>query len=162
MKSYPCYIVIIISYHKDPYKPTSRMESRKVFFVAQLKPWEFVEVKSLQFRYITPLPGAKTTRKKNTKNNRTQKKTKSWRWRLWPPILEDSEKISCSILSAKILWRANNCETAGWCGSHSTKASHLFSCRTDASALATLQLTACMSGMAGAKTTGPRKGDTVG
>ena len=60
-------------------------------------------------------------------------------------ILKDSENLSFFILS-----------------SDATKASHLFSRRTDASTLATLQLTACMSGMAGAKTTGPRKGDTVG
>jgi len=32
----PNYIGILISQYKDPYKPTSLMESRRVFFVAQM------------------------------------------------------------------------------------------------------------------------------
>ena len=36
----PSYMGIIINHYKDPYKPTSIMESRRVFFVAQMGfPW---------------------------------------------------------------------------------------------------------------------------
>ncbi len=33
---HPSYIEIIISHYKDPYEATSTMESKRVFFVAQL------------------------------------------------------------------------------------------------------------------------------
>ena len=32
----PSYIGIIVNHCKDPYQPTSRMESRRVFYVAQV------------------------------------------------------------------------------------------------------------------------------
>ena len=39
----PSYIGIIINNYKNPYKPTSIMESSKGFFVAHMKTWFIIQ-----------------------------------------------------------------------------------------------------------------------